>query len=179
MELKWSVSRSGSFNDEESTPDAHLMGGQVWPRAHVDVVAKRESIALTIGITCYYISFRISYTEHDFRMHPVSHTPRVPNILQLSPSASPVQMYIGLHVISERDLCNWHISLTLHEPGYLSRYSGGLPAGRPGFDSRQGQEFFLYSMASRPTLEPTQPPIQWVPEALSQGVKRPGCEADH
>jgi hypothetical protein len=25
----------------------------------------------------------------------------------------------------------------------------------------------------------TQPPIQWVPGALSQGVKRPGREADH
>jgi hypothetical protein len=28
-------------------------------------------------------------------------------------------------------------------------------------------------------LEPTQPPIQWVPGALSLEVKRPGCEADH
>jgi hypothetical protein len=26
---------------------------------------------------------------------------------------------------------------------------------------------------------PTQPPIQWVPGALSPGVKRPGREADH
>jgi hypothetical protein len=25
---------------------------------------------------------------------------------------------------------------------------------------------------------PTQPPIQWIPGALSQGVQRPGCEAD-
>jgi hypothetical protein len=25
----------------------------------------------------------------------------------------------------------------------------------------------------------TQPPIQWVPEALSQGIKRPEHEADH
>jgi hypothetical protein len=28
-------------------------------------------------------------------------------------------------------------------------------------------------------LGPTQPPIQWVPEALSLGVKRPEREADH
>jgi hypothetical protein len=28
-------------------------------------------------------------------------------------------------------------------------------------------------------LGPTQPPIQWVPGALSLGVKWPGCEADH
>jgi hypothetical protein len=31
----------------------------------------------------------------------------------------------------------------------------------------------------RTALEPTQPPIQWVPGALSRGVKRPGREADH
>jgi hypothetical protein len=34
-------------------------------------------------------------------------------------------------------------------------------------------------MLSRPTLGPTQPPIQWLPEALSSGVKRQGREADH
>jgi hypothetical protein len=31
----------------------------------------------------------------------------------------------------------------------------------------------------RPALRPTQTPIQWVPGALSLGVKRPGREADH
>jgi hypothetical protein len=32
---------------------------------------------------------------------------------------------------------------------------------------------------SRPALGPTQRPIQWIPRALSLGVKRPGREADH
>jgi len=32
---------------------------------------------------------------------------------------------------------------------------------------------------SRLALGPNQPPIQWVPGALSLGVKRLGCEADH
>jgi len=32
---------------------------------------------------------------------------------------------------------------------------------------------------SRLALGPTQPPIQWVPGALSLGVKWPGHEADH
>jgi hypothetical protein len=37
---------------------------------------------------------------------------------------------------------------------------------------------FLYSIASRPSLEPNQPAIQWVPGAFSLGVKRPGRETD-
>jgi len=33
---------------------------------------------------------------------------------------------------------------------------------------------------SRPALEPTQPPVQWVPGVLSPGVKaRQGRDADH
>jgi hypothetical protein len=36
---------------------------------------------------------------------------------------------------------------------------------------------FLFSTA-RPAMGFTQPLIQWVPEDLSPGVKRPGCEAD-
>jgi hypothetical protein len=37
----------------------------------------------------------------------------------------------------------------------------------------------LFSMLSRPALGPTQPPIQWVPGALSPGLMRPGREAVH
>jgi hypothetical protein len=47
------------------------------------------------------------------------------------------------------------------------------------FDSRWGLGIFLFTTASRTVLEPTQPPIQLVPGALSLGVKRPGREADH
>jgi hypothetical protein len=54
-----------------------------------------------------------------------------------------------------------------------------LRAGQPGFNSQQGQEIFLFSVVSRPTLGPIQPPIQWVPGVLSLGVKWQGCEADH
>jgi hypothetical protein len=38
---------------------------------------------------------------------------------------------------------------------------------------------FLFITASRPALGPTQPAIQWVPGALSVGVKRQGREVDH
>jgi hypothetical protein len=67
----------------------------------------------------------------------------------------------------------------LFGPGLLSRYSEGLWAGRPGFDSRKGQEIFLYSTSSRPALGPAQPPTQWVPGALSLGVKQQGRATDH
>jgi hypothetical protein len=42
-----------------------------------------------------------------------------------------------------------------------------------------GMGIFLFTTASRMALGPTQPPIQLVSGALSLGVKRPGCEADH
>jgi hypothetical protein len=48
-----------------------------------------------------------------------------------------------------------------------------------GFESRWGLGIFLFTTTSRTALGPTQPPIQWVPGALSLGVKRPGREADH
>jgi hypothetical protein len=41
-----------------------------------------------------------------------------------------------------------------------------------GFDPRQRQRIFPLASSSRPTLEPTQPPVQWVPGVLSPGVKR-------
>jgi hypothetical protein len=48
-----------------------------------------------------------------------------------------------------------------------------------GFESRQELGIFLFTTASRTALGPTQTPIQWVPGALSLGLKRPGREADH
>jgi hypothetical protein len=48
-----------------------------------------------------------------------------------------------------------------------------------GFDSRRGLGIFLFTTSSRTALGPTQPPIQWIPGALSLEVKRPGREADH
>jgi hypothetical protein len=59
----------------------------------------------------------------------------------------------------------------------VQRWATGWMFG--GFESRQGMGIFFFSTASRPALEPTQPPIQWVPGALSLWVKRPGCETDH
>jgi hypothetical protein len=38
---------------------------------------------------------------------------------------------------------------------------------------------FFFTTASRTALVPTQPPIQWVMEALSLALKRPGRESDY
>jgi hypothetical protein len=48
-----------------------------------------------------------------------------------------------------------------------------------GFEVRVPVGERIFSTSSRPTLGSTQPPIEWVPEGLSPGVKRPGREADH
>jgi hypothetical protein len=55
----------------------------------------------------------------------------------------------------------------------------GWMIGVLGFDSRRGLRISLFTTASGTALGPTQPPLKWVPGALSLGVKRPGLEADH
>jgi hypothetical protein len=61
----------------------------------------------------------------------------------------------------------------------VERWATDWTIGVLRFDSQRGLGIFLFTTAARPALGPTQPPIQWVPGALSFGVKRPGCEADH
>jgi hypothetical protein len=51
--------------------------------------------------------------------------------------------------------------------------------GRSGFVPRQGQRIFPLTSVSRPAMEPTQLPVQWVPGVLSPGKARPGRDADH
>jgi hypothetical protein len=59
------------------------------------------------------------------------------------------------------------------------RWATSWTTGILGFDSRLCLGIFLFTTASRTALGPTQPPIQWVPGALSLGVKRPGRGSDH
>jgi hypothetical protein len=53
-----------------------------------------------------------------------------------------------------------------------------LWVGGAKFDSRQGKGIYLFVTASISALGPTQPPVPWIPWALSLGVKRSGREAD-
>jgi hypothetical protein len=62
----------------------------------------------------------------------------------------------------------------------LSQYTNEPLAGLPGLDSWQCK-IFLFSTVFRPTLVPTQPPIQWAMGKgdLSPVVKWQGHEAEH
>jgi hypothetical protein len=57
----------------------------------------------------------------------------------------------------------------------VQRWATGWTIGVLGFDSRWGLGIFLFTIASRTALGPTQP-IKWVPGALSLGVKRRGVK---
>jgi hypothetical protein len=57
----------------------------------------------------------------------------------------------------------------------LSGIALGYGLDDRGFESRQGMGIFLFTTASRPALRPIQPPIQWVPGALSLGGKAAGA----
>jgi len=54
------------------------------------------------------------------------------------------------------------------------RLATGWTIGVQGFDSWRHLGIFLFSIASRPVLGPTQHHIRCVPRALSPGVKWPG-----
>jgi hypothetical protein len=69
----------------------------------------------------------------------------------------------------------YHISKHLILKAPRCEYSERLRPGRTKFDSRQVQENFLFSTASRPALELIHPLIQWIPGTLFLGGKAAGA----
>jgi hypothetical protein len=67
------------------------------------------------------------------------------------------------------------------ESRWRSRYSDSLRTRRPrGRNLSPGSvNIFHVSISSRPALGLAQPPIQWVPEHVSPGIKRQKREGDH
>jgi hypothetical protein len=59
-----------------------------------------------------------------------------------------------------------------------TRLRTGRPRSRRSI-SGGGQEVSTFSIASRPAVRPTQPPVRWVPRTVSPGVKWQWLEADH
>jgi hypothetical protein len=71
-----------------------------------------------------------------------------------------------------------HIFYPIYNKGaQLSRYSDGLRAGRPGFDSREGIIDFFDSVQTDSRAHPAS--YSMGTEEYFTGVKWPGLEADH
>jgi hypothetical protein len=70
-----------------------------------------------------------------------------------------------------------HLLCIVTEPGWLSQYSDWATVWTTGARFPAGT--YLFDIASRPLLGPTQPPTEWVPRALSPAVKRTGREANN
>jgi hypothetical protein len=86
---------------------------------------------------------------------------------QLSPETFGYTLVFQIFYKEERSICS-PVSIMIR-----------LWDVRPGFHSRQNLGFFLLTTASGPALLSTQPPIQWVPGDLSQGIKLLGSEVYH
>jgi hypothetical protein len=65
--------------------------------------------------------------------------------------------------------------LVVREPGSSVQIVSGYGRDDRAIEVRSPAEakgFFSVACVSRPALGPTQPPVQWVPEVLSPGLKR-------
>jgi hypothetical protein len=67
---------------------------------------------------------------------------------------------------------SYYSNTTCFDPGTATDYGPGRPRGR--CSSPGTVKNFLFSTSSRPALGLTQPPIRWVPEALSPGYSDRG-----
>jgi hypothetical protein len=67
----------------------------------------------------------------------------------------------------------------IHSVHVHDNFAKSWTIGVLGFDCWWAQGIFLFTTAPRTALGPTQPPIQWIPGALSLEIKRLGREADH
>jgi hypothetical protein len=79
---------------------------------------------------------------------------------------------VGAYLITQLDIFNSSSLCT--GAGIAQWYSAGLRTGWSEVRVPVGARNFSHTTATRSALGPTQPPIQWIPRALS-----PRREADH
>jgi hypothetical protein len=125
----------------------------------------------------------------EIKLRFLGHSSRVPTELPQSLLLSLEECGVGKHVDLKRMKLDWkqrnrvRFKVILHSVRSRDSSVGigtgyGLKDGGVGVRVPVGQEF-SFPMSSRPAVGSTQPPIRWVPGAISSGVKRPGHEADH
>jgi hypothetical protein len=80
---------------------------------------------------------------------------------------------LWVRIIFESGIYMGEYANHIKESGELSRYSDRLGAGRPGFDSRLGEDFsFLHSVQTGSGVHPA-------PYRMGTGDSFPGGKADH
>jgi hypothetical protein len=157
--LNWSCSQVDTFLCQERTP--------LFQRSRVTVeglwtkLPGKDSLVKTISKLFHYT--RCSY--------------EVPRIILLQAYLHAYSLPAGV-TFEVLPLSSYAISPTML-PLVETFFSNSWTIGFLGFDFRQGLGIFIFTTASKTALGPTQPPMQWVPGALSLGIKRPGREADH
>jgi hypothetical protein len=112
--------------------------------------------------------------QHKWRTCPVCLLPDTKHGISMW-SAGIISYFWTL--LSQLKARHWNVN-----PNHVYRFyvlDMGWTIGVLGFDSRRGLGIILFTTASRTAPGPTQPLIQWVPGALSLGVKWPEREADH
>jgi hypothetical protein len=114
--------------------------------------------------------------------NPYSQKPPPPRLILLLGQMNPVHTF----TLYLRSMMSGHFLQTLRLKLHIYTYIYHIPIRAICTTHLILFEFFilmlrifLYTTASRPAVGPTQPPIQWVPEALFLGVKQQGLEADH
>jgi hypothetical protein len=84
----------------------------------------------------------------------------------------------SIHIITNNIRRTFKFDINARGLRQLRQHSGYATSSMSGFRFRPGVGNF-FSTTFRLTLGPTQPPIQWAPRDLSQGVKRLGRAAGH
>jgi hypothetical protein len=98
---------------------------------------------------------------------------------------SAVRRNFGPKTVEVKEWRNLHneelnsLYFSQNEPAQLGGIALSYGLDDLGFETRQWLGIFSFIPKPRPALGPTQPPIQWIPAALSLGVKRPRREAHH
>jgi hypothetical protein len=104
-----------------------------------------------------------------------------PMFLEWGPSFTPLKQQLKYSSVQNVTSPNCRsgrvVRISHHTTGTATGY--GLDDRLIGVRFPAGVGNFFSDTMTKPALGPTQPPLQWVPGALSLGVKRPGREADH
>jgi hypothetical protein len=122
---------------------------------------------------CETLKWNIATHEHEcpnYKSAAVTYGITATKIKLFRISNRVIQGKEGCQSISIFSNINYPISIFIYS---FLRYVGamGWKIGVLGFSSQRGLGIFLFITMSRTALEPTQPPIQWLPGALSQGEK--------